>query len=818
MICPTCQRENAEGTRFCIFCGSPLVGPASPEEEPAQEAVEGQQPSLQEELRNLRLALVQITDRVAALERLQGGRVPQAPRVEPVASPPSPRPAAAAPPSEPVAPLSPTARGAGPGDRPLEPPAHDLPPSYRMPSIDWEQVLGLNWLAIIGAVALAIGVGFFLRLAFENNWIGETGRVAMGIVAGIAFLGSGEYAQRRYPAWAQAVTGGGIGILYLSIYAAFGFFDLIDPIPAFLFLALVVVVSGLLALRYESLVIALLGIVGAFLTPLLLAGDLPPDQPYVLLGYILLVDVGILGVSTFRNWRWFTLVGLIASYTLFALWLDRIPDADLLLAQGGLTGIFLVFVGATTLFHILWRRVPQRTDMALMTLNALAFYGITFGLLWDDYQIWFGLITLGLSLFYGVVGYAAISRSGAPPQVALYSLATALIFLTVAVPLQLSGTWITVAWAAQGAVLVWVGFVLRSWPTRAFGLGVLAIAAFRLLIFDTPIEVDGFRLFLNDRFPTFVFAIAAFSVATYLYWRERNRLEKWEANVFHVYSDGATKPLGGVDIGIVHILAGAANLFALWIFSAEIIAYFDGRELAAGSFQAAQNAENGKLLALTAMWAVYAFGLLAIALAKRSRLLRWAGLALLAIPVIKLLLVDTFVVDLNPSTFTLVLNFHFLTFLIVLAVVLFAAYLYWRQREELLEGERNVYYALLAVANLVAVWVLSAEALRFFDSREVRLSTDLTSAKQLSLTLLWSVYAIGVIGVGIVRQSSTVRLAGLALLGIPVLKLFVFDIFLLERGYRVAAFISLGALLMATGLVYQRYNQAIRGFLFGKPS
>ena len=86
------------------------------------------------------------------------------------------------------------------------------------------------------------------------------------------------------------------------------------------------------------------------------------------------------------------------------------------------------------------------------------------------------------------------------------------------------------------------------------------------------------------------------------------------------------------------------------------------------------------------------------------------------------------------------------------------------------------------------------------------------------MTLLWAVYAIGVIGVGIVRRSSTVRLAGLALLGIPVLKLFVFDIFLLERGYRVAAFISLGALLMATGLVYQRYSQAIRGFLFGKSS
>ena len=108
------------------------------------------------------------------------------------------------------------------------------------------------------------------------------------------------------------------------------------------------------------------------------------------------------------------------------------------------------------------------------------------------------------------------------------------------------------------------------------------------------------------------------------------------------------------------------------------------------------------------------------------------------------------------------------------------------------------------------------QAIQFFDSREVRLRTDNFSAKHLSLTVLWAVYAIGIIGAGIARQSSRVRLAGMALLAIPVLKLFAFDVFLLERGFRVAAFITLGGLLLAVGLVYQRYSQAVRGFLFGQ--
>ena len=795
--CPRCERENSAGNTFCIHCGAPLVG--SP---PVESGRQGQDTSLVEEpLRDMQRVLLQLSNRVAALERQARDSEAQTPPAQTAARSISTASGQAVEP-----PIS-SARAAGPGgtasvaavSAASVPDGGDRPPTIPFGGIriDWELVIGLNWLAIIGAVALALGVGFFLRLAFENDWIGETGRIILGLVVGLLLLAIAEYAQRHYPVWAQAVTGGGIAILYFSIYAAFGFYELIDPLPAFLFLALVVLLSGLLALRHESLVIALLGILAAFLTPVLLGQDLQDAR--LLLAYILVVDIGILGVSTFRNWRWFNLIGLLGSYGLFALWLEQIPAGDLLLAQVGLSGIFLVFVGATTLFHVIWRRAPGRFDMALMTLNAMAFYSYTLGLLWETYEIWFGLITLALSLFYGLVGYAAKRRPGAPPEVVLFSLAIALIFLTVAVPLQLTGTWITVAWAAEGAVLVWVGFVLRSWPTRAFALGVFAITSFRLLVLDTPVETVGFQLLLNERFPTFTVAIAAFYIAAFLYRRQRNRLKEWEVNV-------------------ALLLVGVANVFTLWVLSAEVISYFDSRALASirpGVPLGRQDADNGILLSLSVLWATYAVGLMAVALGTHSRILRWLGLGLLSMVVLKLMFVDTFNVYLNPRTFILFLNVHFLTFLLVLAVVLFAAYLYWRQRQELLWEERFIFPALLVAANVVAVWVLSAEVFRFFDSRELVVRMDFTSAKHLLLTVLWTVYAIGIIAVGIARQFRAVRLAGIALLGIPVLKLFVFDVFLLESGYRVAAFVTLGVLLLCTGLAYQRYNSAIRGFLFG---
>jgi uncharacterized membrane protein len=789
MRCPVCERRSAHGKKFCNFCGSPLPGVEPQEVEPSSKNYQSQSSPMNESLREIRRALVHLADRVSALEKLKD--------------------MAETPISQQETGIAITTRSASqssdaiPGHTP-RPSAPIRPPRYKLPQIDWEQVLGLNWLAIIGAIALATGVGFFLMLAFENDWIGERGRVILGIAAGMATLGIGAYSHHRYPTWAQAVTGGGLSILYLSIYSTFGFYDFIDLVPAFLFLALLVTISGLLALRYDSIIIALLGIGGAFLTPILLGSDLLIDgQIHVLLGYILLVAIGVLGISAFRNWRWFTMLGLVGSYgLLLTLSGEYIPaKEELPLIQGFLTAIFLVFVGATTLFQILWRQLPGRIDLTLISLNAVAYYGLSYGILWEDYQTWFGLFTLNLSFFYGIVGYLAISRSGASPHVALFSLATALVFLTIATPLQLTGSWITVTWAAQGIVLIWIGFLLwKSWHARAFGLGVLALATSRLLISDTMVDIDGFRPLLNDRFPTFLVTIAIFYVGAYIYWKQRNHIESWESNIYM-------------------ILAVIANCLTLWIFTAEVIAFFDSRELAAGKLSlldTAQNAQNGKILSITALWSIYALALLAIALAKRSQALRWAGLGLLLLPVAKLVLLDTFIVELNPVTFMPVLNFHFLTFLIVLAVLIFASYLYRRQRGSLVIRERHFLILLLCIANFVALWGISTEIIRFFHSREVIAGQGYDSAKHLSLTVLWAVYAIGMIGVGIVLRSSRVRLTGLTLLGIPVLKLFVFDVFLLEPSYRVAAFVILGVLLLATGFIYQRYSTAIKGFLFAK--
>ena len=800
--CPNCHQLNPASHSFCTNCGFSLSEdtpadtgvPTSAEEQPEFRAELDQ---ARAELREAGALLQRIEDRVSRLEG-RGGATPQSPTSSADAPPRAPTVFPRTPPTAPQ-----PARGGG--RRRASAWEGWSPPRYARPggrAIDWEQVLGRNWIAIIGAVALVLGIGFFLKLAFDNNWIGDTGRVLLGVGVGVALMGTGEYTSRRVPRWSQPVTAGGAAILYLALYASYGLYELIRPDLAFLFLALVVAVAGVLALRYESMVIAVLGIIGAFLAPLLLGPDLPEIR--LVLVYVLVVDIGILGVSTFRNWRWFTLLGWIGSYGLFAYWLNEFPDYGPVLAQGALTGVFLIFAGATTLFHLIWKRVPHGLDFALVAANAGGFFGLTFAILWDDYEAWFGLIGLGLALFHALLAYVAIKRSAGASDIALMALPVAIVFLTVAAPLQFSGYWVTVAWAGEGAALVGAGFLLGRWHVRTLGLAVLALAVGNLLIFDAWLHLEGFRLVLNERVPVFVAVIAAVYAAGAIHWWARGH-----------WGTGGIQTEAWEQYAVPSLLV-VASVLTLTVFSMEIIDYFDYRVGWAREFLDSQTATNGKYLALTITFAVYAFIVTAVGLWRGVQFARWAGLALMAVAVGKLLLVDTFVVKLDPWDFAVFLNYHFLAVVVAMGALAVLAYWFRRKRAHLHEWESYALPGLVVALNVVGVWALSQEIVHYFDSREVVQGQGYNSAMHLSLTVLWAVYAIGVIAAGISLRSSNIRLAGIVLLGIPVVKLFAFDVFLLERGYRVAAFVTLGVLLLGTGLVYQRYSQAIRGFFFGK--
>ena len=543
-------------------------------------------------------------------------------------------------------------------------------------AVDWEIILGGNWLARIGALALIIGTGFFLKLAFDNEWIGEEARIGMGVLGGLALVGGGEYWRRRYPVYAQALAGGGVAIVYMSVFSAYAFYQLVGIYPAIGVLALTSVAAATLAVRHESASLAILGMVGAYLAPLLigqfgeqagtsLAGT---GANYEVMVYVVLVNVGVLALSTFRNWRWFTLLALLASLASFMAWLDYAEEyVNKDIAQAILTAIFLTFVGSTMLYHVLWRKVPQAFDHSMMVLNAVAYFALSYGLLWNSYRELMGLFTVSLAVFYVLLGALALWRGREQYYLALMSFGIAVVLLAAAVPIQLDGPYFGAAWGAQGAVLVALSFRFGRVPTRLAGYTELALSVLWLLSVDTPEALsENLESFANPYALTFAMAAATFYLAAYLVWRYRPALHQWEGAAFPAVFAGANVLLGALF---------ATQLDSPW-------------------FGAAWAVQGAALVALS-----FVFGGLS------ARLLGLLALALGALWLLAVGLPMSLEEDAAPFA-----NFYALAFAIATAAFFAAAYVLWRNSDAL-HVEENVEFPLVFAGANVLLGALFATQL-----------------------------------------------------------------------------------------------------------
>ena len=254
----------------------------------------------------------EIAARIAALERLAGSRLaPPAARDLPAAAPPLGELPERRVPAVPPRPSSPPT-AAPPAPAVAEPPGADAPPaSDSTPpleaaqpgpiAIDWERWIGVRGAAAAGGVVLALAALLLFQYTIEHNLITPPMRVGVGIAAGLLCIALSEWlTHRAQPFAANALTGAGIVALYASFWADHSLYGLIGGVPAFALLVLTTVACGALSRRRASLLVAVLGLVGGFATPLLVTPGI--DQPLTLFSYLLLLDGGLIWLSRQRGW------------------------------------------------------------------------------------------------------------------------------------------------------------------------------------------------------------------------------------------------------------------------------------------------------------------------------------------------------------------------------------------------------------------------------------------------------------------------------------------------------------------------------------
>ncbi len=716
-------------------------------------------------------------------------------------------------------------------------------------AISLEERIGGQWFTKIGIVVLVLGVSFFLKYAFDNNWIGETGRVLIGIFVGLALLAWGEKTIRQYFLYGQIVSGGGLVILYLSIYAALNFYHLIAHSAAFAFMALITASGVALSLRYNAPSLIMTAILGGFFTPGLVSDG--ANYQVSLFSYIVLLDIAILVVSVFKKWRWLNIAGLAGTFFIFSSWYDAFYEAKFLgITFFFLSVFFLIYSASSLVYNIYKNELSGGIEQVLSILNALFYFITVYNLFEPSYHNLLGLFSLGLAVYY--LFSAHLVRVLTPLDKRLYDFLAILsvTFITLAIVLQFDKYVITILWALEAIFLFFLAAKHKSHSIslRILGYVVLTFATFRSLAIDSSYYRLGDWLFVNKVFVSSLFVVGAFYVGSYALkeiFTYEFKLHKFKvlklakaATVLLIVAHCLTVFYVDRDISVFHKHKISEEYQAVQKYNSTIInRYGDYSGYRHSVDHEKINAlRERKIASILIFWLLYGLACLSWGLARQNRYLTLFGIILNGLAVVELLAVDLWEFK--------SLSRNIVSFFAISTMYAAATAYYQLKAKDWLGYARFVFVSLLIAANITTVLVISRDIYVYYDNQKLALRQEINKICQPSayysdkrlyssvpmepiqenskcialkeraktlenkasiiISLFWMLYAIILIIIGFIRHYKYVRVGGIILLGIAIFKLFIMDLWSLGQLYRIIALISLGSVLLGVSYFYQK--------------
>ncbi|MHC4662053.1 MAG: DUF2339 domain-containing protein [Planctomycetota bacterium] len=363
-----------------------------------------------------------------------------------------------------------------------------------------EEAAGKRWITWVGALVLIVAAGFFVKYAFDHRWLGPRGRIILGTILGLSAGGMGIYfLARKMRALGQGLVGAGMGILYVSLWAACNYYDVLSNPVSFGLMIAVTAVGLTLAVVHNALPICFISILGGFLTPLLVGTGV--DARDILFSYLLLLDLGVLGVAFFKRWRALDVLAFAGTWAYFISWyLAFHNEANPAPTVLWLSTFFIVFLIQPFVYHMRLRTPIVGERFFLAVTNAAGMFAWSFIILHPEYKTVLAQITFAMAGAYVVLG-AITRRYISEDRKAVFSfIALSCMFLTMGFPILFDFNIVTIAWAVEAPVLLYLAFKYRYFPVRIGSAIPLALAAVRIFTIDWPMHEGAFTWFFNADF------------------------------------------------------------------------------------------------------------------------------------------------------------------------------------------------------------------------------------------------------------------------------------------------------------------------------
>jgi uncharacterized membrane protein len=660
--------------------------------------------------------------------------------------------------------------------------------------VSMEYAIASQWLLRTGVLILVVGIGFFLKYSIDHGLITPEARVALAATAGLAMLVAGtQMLGRHYHLFGQGLLGGGFATLYFSIFAAANFHHLIEMPTAFGLMIGVTVAAGWMAVRFDSMLVAVLGIVGGYGTPVMLQTGVVNFPG--LFGYMLVLGVGVLGICLRKNWPLLNYLSFVCTYGLFFVAMGDYQQSDFWTVFPFATAFFMLFSTMVFLYNIVNRAKSNLLDLLALFTNAGVYFYTSHQLIEQAHsREWVAAATLGLAVFYIAHVYYFVFRRLVDRELLVSLIGLASFFLAVTMPLLLAREWITVSWAVQAFVMLWIAGKLNSAFLRQVAYLVYLIVVFRLGFLDLPrnymtgmtadnVPLLEFARQLLERFILFGVPIASMGGAYRLSQRPQ------ETAALSIDSDNDVPSWVGLSGATLTAIVGCLGMAFLFLhFELDRTMGFLYDPL--------------RLPVLTFLWLGMCGLLLKLYVKHSGDILLWLLGLFVSGAVLKLFFFDLVAWDAThrwvyygPYSFRDA-TFRLLDFGAVIGFLASGFYMLFGKAEARKAG------ILLGSTGLCLSFLHTTLEVNTFLSQYVE------GLKEGGVSILWSLYALGLIGAGIWKRQKALRYVGLGLFTTVAFKVFFVDLSLLDPFYRIIAFILLGMLVLAGAFIYLKYQHA----------
>ena len=696
--------------------------------------------------------------------------------------------------------------------------------NFRENNPDLEKFIYENLINKIGILILVLGISYFVKYAIDKDWINEPARVGIGMLSGALIMGIAHKLRQKYAAFSSVFVAGAISVFYFTIGIAFHSYHLFGQTTAFIIMVLITVFSCFISLSYNRKELAVLSLIGGFAVPFMVSTG--QGNYVVLFTYILILDVGILALAYYKKWGIINILSYVFTVILYGAWLFKDLDEKVPHQLGALVfgfAFYLVFIGINIINNVRTKGLFSPIELSILASNTFLFYGAGMLVLEQYHPEFKGLFTAALGLLNCGYAWFLYKKFGLDKTAVYLLVGLTLTFITLAIPIQFEGNFITLFWAAEAVMLMWLGQKSKITYYRFASIIVHTLMIGSLLMDWAAIyrSESILNIVFNKICLTGLFAVASLFAVNYLLKNEEEDLEQFGFVFNPIKYRNALRLIGiviGYFVGIYEVgfqanthIAGANSAITLpivyhLIFSAAV---FYG-------LCKSENKINSQLASLIAVINIvlFAFWFSNYAFYEQDHYIATGihqriGFYLHYISLLIILFFGYQLYQINKENPV----FEFFQKKIIIWIAAFFI-IYIASTELMLHSQviSNVPVTAREIQSSPDFKIYTASDLHFLKEQIAYKNSNgiRNQVIKTGYPILWGILAFVFLIIGIKKRIKNLRIIALSLLGITILKLFLFDISNASETGKIIAFILLGILILIISFVYQKLKVLVQ--------